>query len=346
MNSKRVNVKETLLAFKKNFDPKLASFFNAKLSQIKKIDPKLAPLVEQIKDLILRGGKRLRPAFLYYGFKACGGKDERKTTPFCLAVELGHSMALIHDDIMDTADLRRGGPAVNKILGVNGAILAGDLCFSWAEELFRGGPGRYWDLLKEEVILGQYLDTTLSSKELIKEDLKEPEQKVLKVLEYKTARYSVVRPLQIGALLAGAKEKELKIFANYGVPLGIAFQIVDDILGVFGDEKTVGKPVSSDLREGKITLLTVKTLKEIEKLGNKEIKKKKLLGLLGNQKATRDDLEWVRGLIRETGALGYCQDKARKLARKAKRAIKDHPFEKEAKKFLLEIADFVIEREF
>lgn len=358
-----------LFSFKQKFDPKLAAFLDLKISQTRKIDPKILPITQKIKDFVLRGGKRFRPAFLFYGFKACGGENEEKVFPSCLAVELFHAFALIHDDIIDNSNLRRGGPALHKVLGVSGAILAGDLLFSWAEEVFGEKARKYWDFLKEEVILGQYLEIKLFSLEnsqnlkRSREILRDLEQDLLKILEYKTARYSVVRPLQIGASLAGAKEKELKVLENYGLPLGIAFQITDDILGMFGEEETIGKPVDSDLREGKATLLIVKTISKLKAQSAKcKTKKtprewpsahsrgertlKKFLNLLGNRGATKKDLEWVRNLIRKTGALADCQNKAKALAEEAKRAIKDYSFEGKAKEFLLETADFIIKRKY
>lgn len=379
-----MNPQEKLLGFKKKIDKELASFFNFKISQVEEIDPKATFLVKQIKDLTMRGGKRLRPAFLYYGFRACGGEDERAVFPYCLAIELFHTMALIHDDIIDNSDLRRGGPAIHKVLGPSAAILAGDLCFSWAEEVFESKARGYsefpirvtraarnWNLLKQEVILGQYLEAILTrgfsrTDRWLSNNFAKSEKEILKVMEYKTARYSVVRPLQIGARLAGAKKEELRVLENYGLPLGTAFQIIDDILGMFGKEETIGKPADSDLKEGKVTLLIVKTISNLKtrfpsearkvamsvasmsnvKSKTQILKLKRFLSLLGNKKGSKKDLEWVRGIIKETGALNHCQKKAKRLAEKAKRAIKDYPLEKEAKEFLLEIPNFIIKRKY
>ena len=322
------------------FDKELLSYLDNKIKQFVAIDARTAILVKEIKELILAGGKRLRPAFCYFGYLASGGQDKRTALKVSLALELGQAFALIHDDIIDNSSLRRGQPTVFKKLGLPSAILVGDLACTLADEIFTGlslsektilQAKHYFDLLKEEVIAGQYLDV-LGAK---------TEKEILKILEYKTGRYTVVRPLQIGAALALAPDQIFKVFENHGVPLGIAFQIKDDILGMFGNEKIIGKPVDSDLREGKRTLLIIKTL---EKSGKDQTKK--LMNLLGNQKIGRTELDWVRKLIVETGSLDYCQNLAQQLINQAKSAISDYPFEKEGKKFLLETADFVLQRKF
>lgn len=331
---------EALIQFKEVFDRKFLAYLEEKTYQFAKIDFQIEVLVKEIKALILAGGKRLRPAFCYFGYLACGGKDEKAILQPCLALELSHIFVLVHDDIIDNSETRRGKPTVFKKFGLAGAILAGDLALTLADEIFTNlsfsldltqKAKAYFDLLKEEVIAGEYLDVLGG----------ETEEEVLKVLEYKTARYSVVRPLQIGAALAEAPEKVFQVFENYGLPLGIAFQIKDDILGMFGEEKTIGKPVDLDLKEGKRTLLVIKAL---EKAGREE--ERKFASFVGNKNITRKDLEWARKMIRETGALAYCQGLAAGLVDQAKAAIEDYPFVKEGKEFLVEAADFVLKRKF
>lgn len=330
----------TLSEFKKNFDRELLAYLDIKSRQLTKINSKTAILIKEIRKMVLAGGKRLRPAFCYFGYLAAGGKNKKAILRASLALELGHIFALVHDDIIDNSLVRRGKPTVFKKLGVSGAILAGDLACILADEIFTNLPfpsqatqkaKQYFDLLKEEVVAGEYLDV-LGGK---------TEKEVLKILEYKTARYSIVRPLQIGATLATAKDEVFKIFEDYGVPLGIAFQIKDDILGMFGKEEVIGKPVDSDLKEGKKTLLVIKTMEQAEKR-----EKRKFAYLLANKRVTRKDLEWVRKLMVKTGSLDYSQNLAQKLVNQAKSTIADYPFEKEGKEFLLEIADFVLKRNY
>lgn len=331
----------TLLSkFKKKFDRELTRFLTRKINQAKKIDPKVAFLVKQIKDMASAGGKRLRPAFCYFGYRACGGEDKKEILKLSLAIELTHAALLIHDDIIDDSDLRRGKPTIYKASGLPVALLVGDIASSLADEIFNAASfpsdrlkeaRKYFDLLAFEVVGGEYLDV-LGGK---------TEEEILKILEYKTARYSVVRPLQIGAALAGAPAEVFTVFEKYGIPAGIAFQIKDDILGMFDKEEVIGKPADSDLKEGKKTLLVVKALE-----ASKGKEKKKFLELLGNPNCTLKDLEWVRGIIKKTGSLEYAEKLAKGVIEKAKAVVKDGPLQAEEKDFLIGMADYIIEREY
>ncbi len=323
-----------LSRFKKTFDQELLSYLDDQSGKLSKIDPKGEILLKEIRKMILSGGKRLRPSFSYFGYLACGGKERKKARFASFALELGHTFALIHDDIIDNSGLRHGQPTVFKSLGTAGAILAGDLALILADEIFTGlnfssKAKGYFDLLKKEVIIGEYLDVLGG----------ETEKEVLKIIEYKTARYSVVRPLQIGASLAKAEDKVFKVFEVYGLSLGIALQLADDILGMFGKEEIIGKPVGQDLEEGKVTLLLIKT-KERAKKEDRE----KLDSLLGKKSPSKKDLDWVRNLMVETGSLSYCQNLAKEYVLKAKSALGTYPFVKEGKGFLFEVADFITER--
>jgi geranylgeranyl diphosphate synthase type I len=332
-----------LLRFKKKLDRELNQFLDQKLQESKKIDPSLKKLVETVKDVVLRGGKRLRPAFVYFGYKACGGQNEKAILYTSQAIEFLHTAGLIHDDIIDRASVRRGKPAAHQLLGESGAIVAGDLCFFLADEILTNSSfgdrptrkaQRYFNLLRSEVIYGQYLDV------LAQKERKIGEEKIMKILKYKSGKYTVERPLHLGAALANAPPKAFEVFSGYGVPLGVAFQIQDDILGMFGQEKETGKPIDSDLKEGKRTLLVAKVL---ERLKGRE--RTKFINLLGNKRLTRKNLIWAQSKVEETGALTYSQDLAKKLVQEAKEALSQHSFKKEGKDFLIGIANYIIERE-
>ena len=339
-----MNAINQLENFKTKIDKELGKFLNKKLKESEKISPETKKLVEVIKDIVLRGGKRLRPAFVYFAYKACGGKKEKAIIYTSQAIEFLHTFALIHDDIIDKSEKRRGKPAVHQILGEPGTILAGDLCFVFADEIFTNSAfkdkiirevQKIYDLLREEVVFGQYLDVLVAKEKTV------AEEKIMKILEYKSGKYTIERPLHLGAALAEAPLKTFKVFSQYGIPLGIAFQIQDDILGMFGRSEESGKPVDSDLKEGKKTLLVVKAL---EALKGKE--RKKFLGLLGNQSSTLEDLAWVREIIKKTDSLDYSRNLAKKLIQKAKEAIKEYPLHAEGKEYLLGIADYMLERRY
>ena len=238
----------------------------------------LAPLMDSVGDL-LRGGKRLRPAFCYWGWRGAGGEDTPEIVSVAAALELFQAAALIHDDVMDGSDTRRGMPAVHRRFaalhrgnrwlgssqdfGVAGAILAGDLCLSWCDEMYAGSglsaerlaAGRaVFDLMRTELMCGQYLDMleqVLASTSV---------ERARHVILYKSAKYTVQQPLLLGGTLAGAPAGLLTTYDRYGRALGEAFQLRDDVLGVFGDPAATGKPAGDDLREGKRTVLVAVTL--------------------------------------------------------------------------------------
>lgn len=302
-------------------------------------------VLTEIKKVVATGGKGVRAAIFYQGYFACGGEDEILALNCASALELFHNFALIHDDIIDNSDLRRGTPTVNKTIGNSKAILTGDLALVFANELFYQAVVRMrlsfsnrqkaiesWQKMQEEVLLGQYLDISFNINNASKLKSEQLEKEVRKIMEYKTARYSFIRPLLLAASLAKAEKDLFEDFFKYGISLGIAFQIKDDILGMFGSEEVIGKPADSDLQEGKMTLLLVKMLKKIkkEKLAPEKLK----------------DIDWVRKKMKSTGVLQECIDLANKLVQKAKKIITDSSLSGKNKIFFGDFADYMVKREF
>ena len=237
--------------------------------------------VELLEDYVLGGGKRIRPTFAWAGYLAAGGGEEDPTAVLkaISSLELIQACALIHDDIIDSSDSRRGNPTVHKIaeakhnqqqwhknatqFGHSIGILVGDLAMVWADDLFHGSglsPASLaralpaWRAMRTEVIGGQILDINLEVSG--SDDISAAQQ----VNRYKTAAYTIERPLHIGAALAGADEDLITALRRYGTDIGIAFQLRDDLLGVFGDPQVTGKPAGDDLREGKRTVLVATAL--------------------------------------------------------------------------------------
>jgi len=272
------------------------------------------------------GGKRLRPAFCCWGWAAATGSTDVPDTVLRAAASLDllHVSALVHDDVMDGSATRRGLPAAHVQLaaghaaaglrgdsdafGRAGAILLGDLLLMWSVELFDacGAPAEALATaqpliaaMRTEVTAGQFLDITAQTRPPL--DARAHPASVLaqvrQVVEYKTARYTVVRPLQIGAALGGASPDLLHALAAYGSPLGRAFQFRDDVLGVFGDEATTGKPAGDDLREGKLTVLVANAMAALD-----EPSATTLAGLLGRPLGP-DEVAAARALIAGSGAL-------------------------------------------
>ena len=238
----------------------------------------LAPVMDSIGEL-LGGGKRLRAAFCYWGWRGAGGDDSPGIVSVASSLELFQAAALIHDDVMDGSDTRRGRPAAHRRFaalhrgnrwlgssedfGLAGAILAGDLCLSWCDEMYAAAAlpaaqlaaGRsVFDLMRTELMCGQYLDML----EQVQESTSV--ERARHVIHYKSAKYTVEQPLLLGGTLAGAPGELLRTYETYGAALGEAFQLRDDVLGVFGDPATTGKPAGDDLREGKRTVLVAVTL--------------------------------------------------------------------------------------
>jgi geranylgeranyl diphosphate synthase, type I len=349
----------------------LSGFLGLQGTVLAEIDAEMLPWLDAMRDL-LAGGKRLRPAFCYWGWRAAGGADCREIFAAAAALELLHGSALVHDDVMDGSETRRGRPAVHRQFaarhaagghrgsaegfGTGAAILIGDLLLAWTGQLYHGGgldPAALrrgqpvLDAMQTEVMCGQYLDLigqaagdgTVSS--------------ALHVMTYKSAKYTIERPLQLGAALAGpgragraadpagqqADEPVMRALSGYGIPLGIAFQIRDDVLGVFGDPLRTGKPVTGDLREGKRTVL-VAIARERATAAQASV----LDRLLGDPLLTEAGATEIRTVLADTGAVAECEKLIDQNISAALSALAAAPVAPEARKALTELASIVTER--
>ncbi len=254
-------------------DKRLGEFLSARTPALEAISPELSAFSDTLGALAA-GGKRLRAAFAYWGWRAAGAPDSDAALAAATSLELLHLCALVHDDVMDGSDTRRGGPSAHRrfeavhtrhgwngsasVFGAGAALLLGDLCLAWADDLLfdsglasaallRGKP--LYDAMRTELMAGQYLDL------LEQAGGRSTVAGAMTVARYKSAKYTVERPLQLGGAWAGADDELLATYSAYGLPLGEAFQLRDDVLGVFGDPRTTGKPAGDDVREGKRTLL-------------------------------------------------------------------------------------------
>jgi geranylgeranyl diphosphate synthase, type I len=280
------------------------------------VSPDLAPMSDALTDL-LRGGKRLRPAFAYWGWRGAGGADCEEAVTAATALELLQAAALIHDDVMDGSDTRRGIPAAHRRFealhrgnawlgspegfGTGAAILLGDLCLSWADELLLscGLPPRsllrakpVYDVMRTELMAGQYLD-------LLEQAMGGGSTaRAMRVVRFKAAKYTIERPLHLGALLADAPPALIAAYTGYGLPLGEAFQLRDDVLGVFGDPAVTGKPAGDDLREGKRTVLVAMAVEAATATQAAVLRRR-----LGDPALDADGVAELREIIVGTGAL-------------------------------------------
>jgi geranylgeranyl diphosphate synthase, type I len=306
----------------------LDAFLSRKRAQFAPLGPDLTPLFDLAASAVA-GGKRLRPAFAYWGWRAAGGSatDTDAITTAAAAIELVHASALVHDDVIDDSATRRGRASAQRQFaslitsrmssptapassvrsvqaeqfGSSAAILLGDLLLSWSDELLgRSGfkprviaRGRvYFDQLRCEVVAGQYLDV------LGQASGRNTAADAMRVVRYKSAKYTVERPLQFGAAFAKAGEPLLASLSSYGVPLGEAFQLRDDVLGVFGEPDVTGKSSSDDIREGKRTLLLARAFDHATAEQTAVLKAQ-----VGNPAVDADGIFAVQQVLRDTGAL-------------------------------------------
>jgi geranylgeranyl diphosphate synthase type I len=286
-----------------------------------------------LRDYLLRGGKRLRGALLLLGHEAAGGAREAAVDA-SLGVELLHAYLLIHDDFMDQDDVRRGGPTLHRALGgdhlgASLALLSGSLCEAWAYQLL-GPAAPVAARTIEQVILGQMADLRAPrSREL-------SQREILEVLRAKTGTYTFELPLHLGATLAGASQPLLDILSAYARPLGVAFQIADDLLGTFGAPEVTGKPNASDLREGKRTLIVARALESASPQDAARLRSQ-----LGRPDADVDEL---REILRRSGAETSARADADRLCEEALRALDSPALPDGVARDLREIAAYAVRR--
>jgi geranylgeranyl diphosphate synthase type I len=287
-----------------------------------RVSADLQPMVDALSAL-LAGGKRLRPAFCYWGWRGAGGSSDCDEAALraSASLEFLQACALIHDDVMDGSDTRRGLPSAHRrfagvhrgaewlgspeSFGVGAAILLGDLCLSWADEVLlatdfpteslRRGKTVY-DEMRTELMAGQFLDLLEQARGGGSVD------RALTVVRYKSAKYTIERPLHLGAALAGADDAVMSAYTGYGLPLGEAFQLRDDILGVFGDPNETGKPAGDDLREGKRTVLMAIAVERSTPAQAAVVRRH-----LGDPGLDENGVAALREILTETGALDHTE---------------------------------------
>ncbi|WP_078851272.1 polyprenyl synthetase family protein [Streptomyces sp. NRRL S-237] len=327
----------------------------------------LPNLVGPLQDFLAAGGKRIRPVLAMVGWHAAGAAGSAATARNVAAsLELFHAFALIHDDVMDGSATRRGRPTVHRIqaseferlpcagpafttagsaaerFGRAAAVLIGDLALIWSDELLHAGRPTQkqlarvlplLDTMRTELTQGQYLDLAHTGRP--SGDL----ESALTVIRYKTAKYTVERPLHLGAALSGADPKLLESLSAYAIPLGEAFQLRDDLLGVFGDPQATGKPALDDLREGKATALVAVTLQRADRA-----QADRLRLLLGCGTLTQSQAQAARRIITATGARDTVDHMITQRHQKALSVLDGMPIPPAAADILRRLADEAVRR--
>jgi geranylgeranyl diphosphate synthase, type I len=331
----------------------MLALLDAELSRWTAVDSALREPLGALRGLIAAGGKRLRPAFCHWAFVGVGGDPaDPRVADAGAALELLHTFALVHDDVMDGSDQRRGRPSVHRAFidrhrelgwvadsrrsGEGAAILVGDFAFVYADQLLGEIPPaarRIYDELRIELCVGQYLDlvgTASASRDPVQ---------ATRIERYKSGKYTVERPLHLGAALAGADASVLDALTAVGLPLGEAFQLRDDLLGVFGEASITGKPVGDDLREGKLTPLVAAATERADAAG------RALLDRLGAPTLDDAEIAAVQALFVECGACDEIEARIELRVDEALRALDRAPLTDDARVALAELARFAAWRD-
>jgi geranylgeranyl diphosphate synthase, type I len=347
-------VPSELAALREEIDVALADALDRALPRLEARHPALTPAADALRAFVA-DGKRIRPALLLLGYRAAGGGDVRDVHGPALALELLHTCALAHDDVIDRAPTRRGRPTIHRrfadehreqswagdpdAFGEAVAILLGDLAFVHADELFLSahvppaqllaGLARFTEL-REEVMAGQYLDLVAATSRATDRDL------ALQIATLKSGRYSVARPLEVGALLAGGPDDVVEVLGRFGDPLGRAFQVRDDLLGVFGEEAATGKSVASDLVEGKRTLLVAEAMARLDDGGRAVLE-----AGLGDPDLTPERAAELRQLLERCGARAAAEDYVDQAVADAVWALDGAPIDPDVAGTLRELAGYL-----
>lgn len=356
----------------------LDDFLDERERDLMRIANDLRPFVDYSRDL-LRGGKRFRALFCYWGHRAVTDSAKDESEPLgdtaerldaivlaASALEVFHAAALVHDDIIDNSATRRGMPAVHKRFselhsesgwvgdpaqfGESAALLAGDLLLAWSDDLFTSALDRLpgdvsvtpareeYARMRTEVMLGQYLDILEEHSWATRPDT-DLLPRAQRVIVYKSAKYSIEAPLTIGAALGGGTPEQLDALRAFGLPLGVAYQLRDDLLGVFGDPQSTGKPAGDDLREGKRTVLIAVARAELPPNAVAFLDEH-----LGNRALDEEQVQMLQSALRDSGAVERIEKVIELNAETARAALVDAPLSSAARRELTTLVDSVTAR--
>jgi geranylgeranyl diphosphate synthase type I len=353
----------SLSALAARVDQRLDDLIEGEIARWRHLDPVLADPLRALRHLVDAGGKRLRPAFLHWAFVGAGGDpDDPRVVDAGAAFEMLHAFALVHDDVMDGSDSRRGERTAHlrfgddhraagwrgeaRRFGEGAAILVGDLGHVYADVLLGDVPGDVWSVWNEmrlEINLGQYLDLLGTARADRDRALAH------RISRYKSGKYTIERPLHVGAALAGRLADLREPLSGYGDPLGEAFQLRDDLLGAFGDPARTGKPVGQDLREGKPTPLLAVAAERLSAArvpgGPRDDGARLLLDRVGEPGLTDGDVAAVQRLLVDTGAVDEIERLIDGLTVRAIEAIEAAEITVGARDELVALARFVASRD-
>ncbi len=349
----RTTFPASLVPVTERVESRIATLLEAELARWRAVDPALVEPIDALRAFVDGGGKRLRPAFCMCGFAGAGGDpSDAAAVDAAAALELVHTFALVHDDVMDGSETRRGYDAVHqhfarrhrdehwrgeaRRFGEGMAILIGDFAIVYADILMRDAPAAalgIYDELRLELCVGQSLDLVGTATASAQAALAH------RITTYKSGKYTVERPLHLGAALAGRLDALRAPLSNIGLPLGRAFQLRDDMLGAFGDAHVTGKPVGDDLREGKPTPLVATAYARATD------RDRIALARLGTPDLGLDGIRAIQDVFVRTGAVDEIEGQIGRLVEEARIAIADAPIDATARAWLDELAAYVAWRD-
>ena len=350
--------KATLKSVRSAVEEELSIFLNRESAYLNSISSDLSPVSDSLTSFLLDSGKRLRPLFAYAGFAAAGGGLEKSAIRAMAALELLQACALIHDDLMDGSDTRRGKPSIHRHFesvhvqdqldgfapqyGLSAAVLLGDLALVWSDQMLNTAGLTteqfarvlpFYNEMRVELMAGQFLD--------IHEQTQKDTSvgRSMKIARYKSGKYTIERPLHLGAAMTSSSKEVTDALSAYGLPLGEAFQLRDDLLGVFGDPSVTGKPAGDDLREGKRTVLIAMT-HERQSPAQLDICKK----YFGKPDIDAEGVATLQEIIESTGARAELEATIDRLTDQALTAAQSQVFTDDGKALLVELANIATKR--
>ena len=353
---------DQLKSLRDRVESQLQDFLSTQSEYFTAIAPELNPVSKSLSAFVINGGKRFRPLFAAVGAMGAGSELSDSEMRAFASLELLQACALVHDDLMDASDTRRGEPAIHKLFetmhvaekyqgkttqfGLSASVLIGDLALIWSDLMLNSSGIKNESLLaalsvhdemRVELIAGQYLDVFEQARGT------QSVAQALNIARYKSAKYTIERPLHLGAAIAipdaANRAQIVSIYSEFGLPLGEAFQLRDDLLGVFGDPKITGKPAGDDLREGKRTVLMAMTHDRISGAAEAEF-----LTEFGNHDISASAIARLQEIIIETGAAMHVEDLIEELTSTALEAINRDEIDSQARNLLTEMAIIATKR--
>ena len=325
-----------------------SEYFRKKTQSVSKYSQETVDLYEKLTNFS-KGGKRLRAYLVWLGYQMGGGKDVSKILPIALAFEVAQDFVLIHDDIMDRSDLRRGKPTIHRIYekrfgkhyGESIGILLGDIaCISAFEIIARSSFNNEYKVSAQKLFADILLETAYGQALDIENEYKNFDfDRIMQFTYLKSAKYSVIGPMLMGLNVTKFAKSKVATIESYGKAVGIGYQLFDDLLGIFGDERTMGKSILSDMCEGKNTLIIHKARQLANPKGLAEINK-----IWGNPKSGGRELKKIRDIVRKCGALTWCEDENKRLMVVAKKEIGKLTRDRKLQQILSQVADYVVSR--